>query len=157
MAPRSVVVRRRIEATPELVWPALTDLREMPHVLSGVSKVEVLAPADGRFGVGTRWRETRRMMGTQATEEMRVTACEAPLRYVVEAQSRGTHYVSEFVLAAAGPAATDVTMTFSAAPPDSGVGGLLAKVFTGVGAKAVGKAVAKDLADVAAHVEARHG
>lgn len=137
------------------MWEALTDLQGMQRVLSGVSKVEVLS--DGSFGVGTRWRETRRMFGKDATEEMWVTVCEAPERYVVEAESHGTHYTSEWGLRADGPVTTTVRMTFTGTTSGGGVMGVLAKVLGGVGARAVSKAIAKDLEDVAAAVEGRAG
>ncbi|MGW7051749.1 SRPBCC family protein [Streptomyces sp. NPDC054887] len=157
MALRSVVVERRIAAGPDRVWLALTDLERMPEVIGGVEKVEILQRSpSGAFGVGTRWRETRRMMGRQATEEMRVTVSEPPVRYVVEADSRGTRYVSEFALRADGPDATTVRMTFSAVPPP-GAAGLAARVLGGLGARAVGRAISKDLADVAAAVEGARG
>ncbi|MFI1888072.1 SRPBCC family protein [Streptomyces jumonjinensis] len=154
MANTRVVVERRIAAPPGRVWHALTDLESAPRVLSGVDAVEVLT--EGPFGVGTRWRETRRMLGRQATEEMRVTASEPPLRYVAEADSHGAHYVSEFVLRAVGTDATTVRMTFTALPP-GGFAGLLARAFGGLGARAVAKAVAQDLTDVAAAVESAGG
>ena len=152
MTSRSVVVERRIAAGQGPVWEALTDLGDMPRVLSGVTHVEVLTA--GAFGVGTRWRETRRMFGKEATEEMWVTASEPPERYVVEAESHGTHYISEWQLRADGPSATTVRMTFTG-ETSGGVTGLLAKILGGVGARAVSKAVAKDLDDVAAAVEGR--
>ncbi|MGW6910498.1 SRPBCC family protein [Streptomyces sp. NPDC054940] len=152
MTSRSVLVERRVAAGQGPVWEALTDLRGMERVLSGVTKVEVLT--DGAFGVGTRWRETRRMFGKEATEEMWVTACDPPERYVVEAESHGTRYISEWVLRADGPSVTTVGMTFTAVP-SGGVTGLLAKILGGLGARAVRKAIAKDLDEVAAAVE--HG
>jgi carbon monoxide dehydrogenase subunit G len=154
MSARSVVVQRRIAAGQDAVWAALTDLAGMERVLSGVSKVEVLT--QGPFGVGTRWRETRRMFGKDATEEMWVTASEPPRRYVVEAESHGTHYISEWRLTADGPASTTVGMTFTGVP-SGGAAGLLARVLGGLGAKAVSRAIAKDLDDVAAAVEGRAG
>ncbi|MEV4916048.1 SRPBCC family protein [Streptomyces tirandamycinicus] len=154
MTSRSVVVERRIAASVDRVWDALTDVEGSQHVLSGVERVEKLT--EGAFGVGTRWRETRRMFGKEATEEMRVTASEPPRRFVVEADSHGTHYVSEFVLRADGPETTTVRMTFSGSTP-GGVAGLLAKVLGPIGERAVAKAVAKDLADVAAAVEGQGG
>lgn len=154
MTSRSVVVERRIAAGQGPVWEALTDLGGMPQVLSGVTRVEVLTA--GAFGVGTRWRETRRMFGKEATEEMWVTASEPPERYVVEAESHGTHYVSEWQLRPDGPSATTVRMTFTGVA-SGGVTGLLARILGGVGARAVSRAVAKDLADVAAAVEGRRG
>ncbi|MFE9019990.1 SRPBCC family protein [Streptomyces sp. NPDC007808] len=154
MTSRSVVVERRVAAGRGPVWEALTDIEGMERVLSGVSRVEVVT--EGAFGVGTRWRETRRMFGKEATEEMWVTACEAPERYVVEAESHGTHYVSEWVVRADGPSATTIRMTFTAVAP-GGVAGLLTRLLGGVGARAVSKAVAKDLDDIAAAVEGRGG
>lgn len=147
-------MERRIAAGQGPVWEALTDLRGMERVLSGVSKVEVLT--DGAFGVGTRWRETRRMFGKEATEEMWVTACDPPERYVVEAESHGTHYVSEWVLRADGPSVTTVGMTFSAVT-SGGVTGLLARILGGLGERAVRKAIAKDLDEVASAVEQGSG
>lgn len=152
MAKSSVVVERLILAPPTAVWAALTDIRGWQDMLGGVEKVEVLTAGD--FGVGTRWRETRRMLGKQATAEMHVTASEPPARYVVEADSHGTRYVSEFRLLDAGPQATTVRLTFSAEPP-GGLTGLLARVLGGLGARAVRKEIAKDLDDVAARVERR--
>ncbi|WP_351227847.1 SRPBCC family protein [Streptomyces sp. NPDC002133] len=154
MTSRAVVVERRIAASQGPVWEALTDLKDMERVLSGVDKVEILT--DGAFDAGTRWRETRRMFGKEATEELYVTASEPPERYVVEADSHGTHYISEFVLRADGPQTTTVRMTFSATPP-GGFTGLLAKVLGPLGERAVAKAIARDLADVAAEVESRRG
>ncbi|MFE7439535.1 SRPBCC family protein [Streptomyces chartreusis] len=154
MARTSVVVERRIAAGQGSVWESLTDLRGMVHVLSGVSGVEVLT--EGAFGVGTRWRETRRMFGKEATEEMWVTLCEPPERYVVEAESHGTHYVSEWALRAEGASATTVRMTFTGVT-SGGVAGVLAKLFGSLGSRAVAKAIEKDLDDIAAAVEGRAG
>ncbi|MFE3328209.1 SRPBCC family protein [Streptomyces sp. NPDC059176] len=152
MTSSSVVVERRIAAPSARVWEALTDLRGTERVLSGVQKIEVLT--EGAFGVGTRWRETRRMFGKEATEELYVTACEPPERFVVEADGHGTHYVSQFALRADGPETTTVRMTFSAVPP-GGMQGLLARVFGRLGKKVVVKAIERDLADVASAVEDR--
>ncbi|WP_369175315.1 SRPBCC family protein [Streptomyces sp. R28] len=149
---RSVVVERRIAAGQGPVWESLTDLRGMEHVLSGVTHVEVIT--EGAFGVGTRWRETRRMFGREATEEMWVTASEPPECFVVEAESHGTHYVSEWLLRPDGPSATTVRMTFTAVA-SGGATRLLARILGGVGARAVSKAVAKDLDDIASAVEGR--
>lgn len=90
----------------------LTDIPGAAHTLSGVCAVEPLT--SGPYGVGTRWRETRRMFGKASTEELRVTAAEKPARTVVEADSGGVHYVTEFRLAASGGDATQLMMAFSA-------------------------------------------
>ncbi|MET8676742.1 SRPBCC family protein [Streptomyces sp. NPDC004647] len=150
MGDTRVVVERRIAAPVGQVWEALTDLESAPQVLSGVERVEVLT--SGPFAVGTRWRETRRMFGREATEEMYVTAAEQPEHIVVEADSRGAHYVSEFTLSPEPEDTTAVRMAFSATEP-GGFAGLLTKLFGKLGARAVVKAMEKDLADIAAAVE----
>lgn len=152
MAISTVVVERLIQAPPGRVWETMTDLAAWESVLSGVERVEVLSP--GGFGVGTRWRETRRMFGKEATEEMWVTACEPAERYMVEAESHGTRYISELRLLTAGPETTTVRMSFTAVPP-GGVKGLLAKAAGALGARAVRQAITRDLDDVARAVE--HG
>ncbi|MFJ5832175.1 SRPBCC family protein [Streptomyces sp. NPDC093089] len=149
----SVVVERRVAASPGRVWEAITDLRDMPRVLSGVERVEVLT--EGVFGVGTRWRETRRMMGKEATEVMTVTECEAPDRYVTVADSHGMHYVSELTLTSDGSGGTTLRMAFSARPAAGRRPGLVARLLARFGAKAVAKALAKDLSDIANAVESR--
>ncbi|MER7955622.1 MULTISPECIES: SRPBCC family protein [unclassified Streptomyces] len=154
MAMKSIVVERRIQAPPGPVWEAMTDLRGMERMLSGVDKVEVLT--EGTFGVGTRWRETRTMFGKQATEEMTVTEAEAPDRYVTVADSHGMHYVSEIALRPEGDGGTMVRMTFSGSPAEGNRLGFVAKLLSGLGAKAASRALAKDLDDVAASVERRH-
>lgn len=154
MATNSVVVERLILAAPEAVWHALTDIRGWEGTVSGVERIEVLS--SGGFGVGTRWRETRRMLGKETTEELYVTACEPPERYVAEADSHGTHYVSECRLLPAAPERTTVRLTF-AAEPAGGVTGVLAKVFGRLGARTARKALAGDLDDIAAAVERRAG
>ncbi|MFF8829211.1 SRPBCC family protein [Streptomyces sp. NPDC015131] len=148
----AVTVERRVAAPRERVWEALTDLHGMPGTLSGVTRVEVLT--EGPFQAGTRWIETRRMFGKEAAEEMYVTSCQAPSRYVVEAESRGAHYVSEFTLREVAPGETSVRMVFSARPP-GGVAGVLTRVLGGLGRRAVAKTVERDLADVARAVERR--
>ncbi|MCZ0979861.1 SRPBCC family protein [Streptomyces diastatochromogenes] len=150
-ATTSVVVERRVAASPGRVWESITDLRDMPRLLSGVDRVEVLT--EGGFAVGTRWRETRRMLGKEATEEMTVTECEPPDRYVTVAGSHGMRYVSELTLTPDGAGSTTLRMAFSARPADGRAPGLLARALARFGAKAVAKALAKDLSDIARAVE----
>ncbi|MFJ8132705.1 SRPBCC family protein [Streptomyces hydrogenans] len=151
MTTTTVVVERRVAASPGRVWESITDLPDMPRVLSGVQKVEVLT--EGGFGVGTRWRETRRMLGKEATEEMTVTECEPPDRYVTVADSHGMHYVSELSLRTDGPDASVLRMTFSARPAHGRRQNPVARLLARFGAKAVSKALAKDLDDIARTVE----
>ena len=69
----NIEVSQRIEAPAEQVWAVITDLANSPQVISGIDAVEILG-GPPEFGVGTRWRETRTMLGKTATEEMEVSA-----------------------------------------------------------------------------------
>jgi len=153
MSGPQVTVERRVAAPAERVWAVLTDIEGSPRVISGIDKVEILS--DGPFGVGTRWRETRRMLGKEATEEMWVTESEPAQRYVVEAESRGVRYVSEFRLTPQGGDATSVRLTFgSEIATGGGLKSKLMQAMGSIGAKAAAKALAKDLEDIAASAEA---
>ena len=66
-------LERLVEARVERVWEVLTDVAHADQTLGGVDRVELLT--EGPYQVGTRWRETRRMFGKEATEHFEVTAC----------------------------------------------------------------------------------
>ncbi|MCF2532014.1 SRPBCC family protein [Yinghuangia soli] len=150
MTESQVFVERRVAASPDRVWQVLTDLAGAADTLSGVSTVEVLTPEP--FGVGTRWRETRKMFGKEASEEMRITACEPPHRYVANADSHGMHYVTEFTVVPDTEGTSVLRMTFGATPAGAKPG-VFHKLFAKLGAKAVAKTMRQDLADIAAKAE----
>ncbi len=147
---QDVEVRRHVAAPVQRVWEVATDLAGSPQVVRGIDAVEVLTP--GPFGVGTRWRETRTMMGRSATEEMSVTAVEPQRSYRVEAASRGAHYVSTFAFAPSPDGGTDVTTTFGGRPTST-VARVLGAITAPLGRRAVTKALEQDLQDIAAAAE----
>ena len=57
-----------------IVHAALCDLDRSLHWMPGAVRIEILTP--GPFGVGTRWREVRKMFGREAAETFTVTAIE---------------------------------------------------------------------------------
>ena len=153
MSGHQVQIERDVAASPEEVWRVLTDLDHAAETLSGVSRVELLT--EGPYTVGTRWRETRKMFGKEATEEMRVTAVEAPARTTVEADSAGVNYVTVFTLTPTGDG-TRLAMAFTARQPDpSRVQKLAWVVFGKLGIKATSKMMARDLEDVARRAESK--
>ena len=96
MSAREVRVSRQIAATPETVWAVLTDLERAPTTLRDVTRVEVLA-GDG-YGVGTRWSETRRVMGREESQTMEVVQAVAPRSTVVASEFGGVRYDTRFTL-----------------------------------------------------------
>lgn len=106
-----VTIKKQIAASPEVVFARATDLARAPQIMSGIAALEVLTP--GPVGVGTRFRETRRMFNREATEEMTITRFDAPSCYVVECVSCGCRHESVFHFA---PHAVgcEVTMELSA-------------------------------------------
>jgi len=95
-----IEVETLIAASPEAVFAILTDISRLPEVLAGIEQVEVLTP--GPLAVGTRFRETRRMFGRLATEEMTVAEIVPSERFVLTAFNHGTRYRAEHVLDTAG-------------------------------------------------------
>ena len=147
---QDVEVRRHVAAPVERVWALATDLEGSPRVVRGIEAVEVLTP--GPFGVGTRWRETRRVFGRSATEEMTVTAVEPHRSYVTEASGPGVLYVSTLAFAPADGGGTDVTATFGARPTTT-VARVLGAVAAPLGRRAIAKALEQDLDDIAVAAE----
>ena len=132
------------------MWELATDLEGAPRVLRGIEAVEVLTP--GPFGVGTRWRETRRMFGRSATEEMTVTAVEPHRSYTVEASGPGVRYVSGLAFVPSAGGGTDVTATFGGRPTTT-VARVLAALTARLGRRAVARALEQDLDDIATAAE----
>lgn len=143
-----VTIREQIAAPPERVFAAASDFANAPGKIAGILRVEMLTP--GPLAVGTRFRETRKMFGKEASEEMTVAELEPPRRYVLVAESHGTRYRSELRFEPQG-AGTEVAMTFRAEPLTS-----FAKVMSVLMKpmiKSVGKLCAKDLADLKRSIE----
>lgn len=151
MSAGELTIERTVAADPEAVWAVLSDIEHASDTLSGVTRIEMLS--EGPYGVGTRWRETRKMFGKEATEELYVTEADAPHRTVVESDSSGVHYVSVFTLTPADTG-THLTMTFSGTQTSTTVLSKAAWALLGrVGLKAAGKAMTKDLDEIAARAE----
>ena len=141
-----------VAAKPERVFALATDFPNAPERVTGITAVEMLT--DGPVGVGTRFKETRKMFGKEASETMEVTAFEPPLRYVLEARSHGSHYVSELRCEPEGEG-TRFSMTFEATPLT-----FMAKVMSVLMRpmiKMMGKECLRDLQDIGRAAEAEVG
>jgi carbon monoxide dehydrogenase subunit G len=148
--PASLSSEFHIEASPERVFAAMTDLDGYRHWMNGFVGVEKLT--EGPFGVGTEWRETRRMFGREASEVFEVTACEAPSRLRLRVDgtrgaSRKGEYRFEYALAPEGTG-TRVRMTGAIDLP-GWFAGLMSRLLVGM----FKKAVDKDLLALKQHLE----
>lgn len=148
----TITARRTIEAPLDRVWDVFTDLASSEEHLSAVERVEVLT--DGEFGVGTTWRETRKMFGRTETEEMQVTALEHGVSYTVGATSQGTTYSSRFDFTESDASTTEVRFTFTGETQGGvrkAIGAVMWPLFRGK----VAKELRRDLDDLAAVCEQR--
>ena len=88
-----VTVSKQIAVSPERVFAALTDLRNLADRVSGIVRVEVLT--DGEVRSGSRYRETRVMFKREATAEMVIAAFEPPTHYAMTCEESGCRYVTD--------------------------------------------------------------
>lgn len=144
---------RHIAADPDVVWDVLTDIPGASRTLSGVISVEILT--NKPYEPGLRWRETRKMFGIKATEEMMVVESEPPGATRIVAENGGTEYITIFTIT---PDATGSTlrMRFSAetahAPAASRV---VMALMGGLAERSTRKSMEQDLADIATEAERR--
>lgn len=152
--PHEVHLSRRIVAPPAAVWEVLTDLDRATERLSQVTELHQMT--DGPYAVGTRWRETRRMMGSSETQEMVVVENDPLRRTVTEAVDGSTRYRTTIVLEPLDEAvATLVSVSFSAAVTDaSRLQRLALRVVGPLGLKLTEKSLRTELDDIARAAEA---
>ncbi|MGF6833495.1 carbon monoxide dehydrogenase subunit G [Paenarthrobacter sp. TE4293] len=147
----TTTLTQHIKAGPEKVWAVISDIPGSAGTLSGIDSIQMLS--EGPYGEGTRWKETRTMMGRKETVEMWVSETDPPRSTTVKARQGGADYTSRFSLAGRG-GGTDLTLTFGAEVLKPS---LLSKVgmalFGKIGMSMTRKALAKDLAEIAAKAE----
>lgn len=146
---------RNVAADPATVWDVLTDIPSAHRTLSGVLAVEILTP--GPYQPGFRWKETRKMFGMKATEEMMVQAAEPPHSTTVVAENGGTEYKTVFTVTPdAASGGSVLTMRFGAetahAPAASRV---LMTLMGPLVVRSTRTTMEKDLADIAGEAERR--
>jgi carbon monoxide dehydrogenase subunit G len=142
---------QHIHASPEKVWSVISDIPGSAATLSGVDSVQMLS--EGPYGEGTRWKETRTMMGRSETVEMWVAKADPPRSTTVKAVQGGADYTSRFSLAERNRG-TDLTLTFGAEVLKPTVFSKVTMALFGkIGMSITRKALTKDLAEIAAKAE----
>lgn len=144
-----ISVRREIEAPVERVFGLASDFENAARTITAIQRIEMLTP--GPVRIGTRFKETRRMFGREASEEMEVVAFEPPNRYVLLAKSHGCRYDSELTFTPSG-SGTEVEMRFEATPL-SFMAKVMSVVMSPMMRKALVECVKKDLDDLKAAAE----
>jgi hypothetical protein len=147
-----IEVREDIEinSTRESVWNAISDIENCGNMISSIMKIEILnMPLDSL--VGLKWKETREMFGKQATETMWITDATTNEYYSTRAESHGAIYISKLSLADC-PSGTLLAMSFRG-NPQTMTAKVLSFLMIPFMRKAMGKTIAKDLADIKRFVE----
>lgn len=138
-------VSELIAAAPDDVYRVLTDVERGPEVLPGVSRVEVLSQE--RSGVGLKWRETRRMMGREASVELEIVDATPPHRLKIESRVMNTSYESIFTITAAS-GGTHLAHDFKSVG-----GGFLAGILEKMAAGTMKTSMQADLAAIKSYCE----
>lgn len=147
----STSLTRHVNARPEKVWAVISDIPGSAATLSGVESIQMVS--EGPYGEGTRWKETRSMMGRRETVEMWVSRADPPRSTTVKALQGGADYTSRFTLAERD-GGTDLTLTFGAEVLKPTVlSRVMMALFGRIGMSITRKALAKDLAEIAAKAE----
>lgn len=92
----TITVSQRINAPKELVFKTVADIKNFSKAVPDIKNVEFLT--EQKYGVGTKFRETRDMNGREATTELEVTELveNAHIRLVSDAM--GTVWDSVFTV-----------------------------------------------------------
>lgn len=143
-----ITVTDTLAAPIEDVFKAFTDLEHQAGRVSGIKGLEVLTT--GGFRLGTRWRETREVLGRVDDAEMEVTQFAQNAGYTITHEKAGVRIDTVFAFTPAGDG-TKVSITFNlenqGLPP-----GLLTPVSWAIAGK-VKEALGKDLTDMKKAIE----
>jgi uncharacterized protein YndB with AHSA1/START domain len=90
----SVTVVTQVAAPVERVFDVFTDLEHAAERVSNIQEIEVLTT--GGFELGTRWLETREVLGQMDSAEMEVTAFERNRTYTITHHKAGTRIDTVF-------------------------------------------------------------
>ncbi|MES1256216.1 MAG: SRPBCC family protein [Acidobacteriota bacterium] len=139
----TVTVSESIPAPLDRVFKVFTDVEHGPDHVSGIKRIEMLTP--GPFGLGTRWRETRELLGKSDSAEMEVTSFERDHTYTLTHHKGGVRIDTKFWFDPT-EAGTKVTVEFeldsAGLPP-----GLLTPLNWAIAGK-VREVIGRDLADL---------
>ncbi|MEC5179334.1 SRPBCC family protein [Arthrobacter sp. CG_A4] len=147
---------QHISAPADKVWAVISDIPGSAATLSGIDSIQMLST--GPYAEGTRWKETRTMMGRAETVELWVSQCEPPSTgragsTTVKALRGGADYTTRFSLAERD-GGIDLTVTFGVEVlKPTRASKLMMAVLGPIGMRITRKALARDLREIAAKAE----
>lgn len=139
-----------IDAPAEEVWAVVSDVRGLPAVLSGMTRLEVDGE-DASLRVGLTWTQTRVIRGHSGSETLCVAEVDSGSRYVTEGRSHGFEYVTTWSVLSLGVDKSRLSCTFRGLPR-TWFARVMFKMFSGSGDDASRDAMRTDLSDIAAAV-----
>ncbi len=142
-------ITRTINAPVEAVFEAVANISKFTEAVPQIMRVDFLT--ESRGGVGTRFRETRKMRGREASTVLEVTEYVKNKRVRLVSDAGGTVWDSLFTVAPVGDGeSTRLDLVMEARPYR-----LMARVFVPLMRGVVAKAVAEDMDAVKGWVEGR--
>jgi hypothetical protein len=145
----TITVEKQINAPVEAVFARASDVHNWADQIEAISTIEV--HTEGPVGDGTRFTETRKMFGKEATETMTFADFDPPNGFTLLANSHGCDYVSTHAFEAV-EGGTRMTLEFAGTPRTLG-----ARVMTLMFSfmkKSMRRMLEKDLDDLARACEA---
>ena len=130
------------------VFQVFTDIEESAGRVRNIKKIEMLTP--GAIKSGSRWRETRELMGQTASEELQITAFEVNGMYTITCDTHGTRFDCTFRFTDATDG-TDVTAELDIIPQSFGA--RLVAPFGALVLSNVEKSLEQDLTDLRHAIE----
>ena len=109
----NVTVTRRIDAPADVVFRTVAHVEQFSEAVPHILRVEFLSEA--KSGVGARFRETRMMMGSEASTELEVTEHVENERVRIVSEAGGALWDTVFTVAPDG-AGTELKMVMDARP-----------------------------------------
>jgi uncharacterized protein YndB with AHSA1/START domain len=90
----TVTVNTQVAAPVERVFEVFTDLEHCAEHVTNIREIKVLTTKG--FGLGTRWLETREVLGQLDSAEMEITAFERNRTYTITHHKAGTRIDAVF-------------------------------------------------------------
>ena len=141
----NVTVTRRIDAPADAVFRTVAHVEQFSRAVPHILRVEFLTEV--KSGVGARFRETRMMMGREASTELEVTEYVENERVRIASEAGGALWDTVFTVAPDGEG-TELKMVMDASPLTTSARMTLPLVMG-----AVRKAVEQDMDSVKAFCE----